>query len=75
MVALVDYRDPAGDVMHTARVRGLAYLALGRVGVAEHRGILYEGMSDGSAYVRISAVRGAVEFLNRHGRARATVQM
>ncbi|MCP4707364.1 MAG: HEAT repeat domain-containing protein [Planctomycetes bacterium] len=62
----MSYPDKSGDAVVTARVRGLAALALGRIGEAEDGRLLYEAMKGGSRYVQIAAARGMIDFLQRY---------
>ena len=62
----LDYTDENGDAVVTARVRGLAALALGRIGKEEDGRWLYEAMRGGSRYVKIAAARGMIDYLKRH---------
>ena len=59
------YMDSDGDALATERVRGLAALALGRVGEDEDGRLLYEAMGSESEYVRLAAARGAIDFLRQ----------
>ena len=59
------YRDAQGDATATARIRGLAALALGASGLNEDATSLYEAMDDEHAYVRVAGARAAIEFLRR----------
>ena len=59
------YVDGDGDPLATERVRGLAALALGRVGEDEAGRLLHEAMGAKSAYVRLAAARGAIDFLRQ----------
>ena len=59
------YVDSEGDALATERVRGLAVLALGRVGEDEDGRLLYKAMGTESAYVRLAAARGAIDFLRQ----------
>ncbi|MBN1845809.1 MAG: HEAT repeat domain-containing protein [Sedimentisphaerales bacterium] len=59
----IGHTDPAGDANATTRVRALAALALGRVGRRDDGNLLYEALSDPSAYVRAAAARGTLDFL------------
>ena len=60
------YTDENGDAVVTARVRGLAALALGRIGKEEDGRWLYEAMRGGTRYVQIAAARGMIDYLQRH---------
>ncbi len=60
------YTDPQGDPTVTARVRGLAALALGKTSQPDDAHLLYQAMDDLSPYVRIAAARAAIDFLKRN---------
>jgi len=62
----LSYTDENGDAVVTARVRGLAALALGRIGKEEDGRRLYEAMRGGSRYAQIAAARGMIDYLERH---------
>jgi hypothetical protein len=51
----------------TMRVRGLAILALGRVGEDRDAGLLYKAVNSKSAYIQITAAKGAIDFLRQRG--------
>jgi len=60
------YTDENGDAVVTARVRGLAALALGRIGKEEDGRWLHKAMRGGSRYVKIAAARGMIDYLQRY---------
>ena len=62
----VRYTDPQGDAIATTRVRGLAVLALGRVGKPRDAALLYEAMADDNARVRVSAARATIDYLKNN---------
>lgn len=57
--------DPERDRERTIRVRGLALLALGAVGEKKDIGLLYKGLADSEAYLRLAAARASVDLLKR----------
>jgi HEAT repeat protein len=61
------YMDAQGDETATMRVRGLASLALGRVGEDRDAGLLYKAVNSKSKYISITAARAAIDFLRRRG--------
>ena len=61
----LSYKDEAGDAVATARVRGLAAFALGRLGEQQDTSLLSRAMQSDSDYVRMAAARAGVEFLQR----------
>ena len=63
----INHVDTQGDENATVRVRGLASLALGRVGQDSDAGLLYGAMGSEWVYVRVAAARGAIDFLRRRG--------
>lgn len=62
---LVGYNDPHGDATATARVRGLALLALGSVGGSSDGYRLYEAMGSKVGYLRVVAAKAAITYLKR----------
>ena len=61
----IRYLDEIGDPVATARVRGLAALALGRAGNDQDTTLLYQALADQSMYVRVAAARATIDFLRR----------
>lgn len=58
----INYSDP-GDNLATARVRGLAILALGKIAKRKDLSLLTNAMQDNSDYIRITAARAVLEYL------------
>jgi HEAT repeat protein len=48
------------------RIRGLAALALGKIGTSADASLLYRTMRDQNVYVRLAAARGAIYWLSRN---------
>jgi HEAT repeat protein len=61
------HTDPGGDATVTARVRGLAALALGKTGQENDAKLLLQAMSDLSPYVQVAAARATIDYLKRRG--------
>jgi len=61
------YTDSQGDTKATTRVRGLAALALGRIGKEKDAAVLFAAMGQENQYLRIAAARAAIDYLKRHG--------
>ena len=61
----VEYKDPESDDIATARVRGLAVLALGKTGLVEDETYIMQALNDNFGYVRTAAAKAAIEWLNR----------
>ena len=59
------HSDPDDNAVATARVRGLAALAMGRIGTLKDAGLLYGAMVDENIYVRTAAARATIDFLRR----------
>jgi HEAT repeat protein len=59
------YQDPENDQDAEQRIRGLALLALGKVGKQSDAHHLYKAMSAQSGYTRIAAARAAIDLLDR----------
>ena len=59
------YEDEEGDALATVRVRGLAVLALGKVGEADDAGLLYDLMGAESGYLRVAAARATIDFVKK----------
>ncbi len=62
------YDDPQADPQTTDRIRGLAVLALGRIGKKADSSLLYRAMADRSPYFRLAAARAAIDYLKRKDR-------
>ena len=67
--AAMDYDGIQGDALSAARVRGLALLALGRIGTADDGAVLKAALHDANAYVQIAAAHGVLELTDRLGAA------
>jgi len=65
------HTDPGGDAIVTARVRGLAALALGKTRQEGDAKLLQQAMSDSSPYVQVAAARAAIDYLTRRGNLKA----
>ncbi|MCH9022744.1 MAG: HEAT repeat domain-containing protein [Planctomycetes bacterium] len=61
----VTYKDSQGNPLATARVRGLAILALGKVGTKADAKRLYKAMTDKMPYIRVAAARATIDYLKR----------
>lgn len=61
----VGYVDPDGDPQATARVRGLALMALGQLGQDSDATLIHHTLDDDDPYVRVAAARGGIDFLRR----------
>ena len=61
----INYRDSQGNPLATARVRGLAILALGKVGTKTDAKRLYKAMIDKVPYIRVAAARATIDYLKR----------
>jgi len=59
------YIDEQSDPVATARVRGLAVLALGAIGTEEDTSAFYRSLSDESPYVCVAAARAVNDFFQR----------
>lgn len=59
------YKDAEGDPLVTTRVRGLALLALGKVGDEKDAGLLYDAMAAESTYLSVAGARAAIDFVKR----------
>lgn len=62
------YEDPQADTLTTDRIRGLAVLALGRIGKKSDSSLLYRTMADRSQYLRLAAARATIDYLKRKDR-------
>jgi HEAT repeat protein len=62
------YRDEQGDAETAERVRGLAALALGRIGKNSDSNYLYRAMADRSEYIRLIAAKATLDYLTRKDR-------
>ncbi|HPY78463.1 MAG TPA: HEAT repeat domain-containing protein, partial [Anaerohalosphaeraceae bacterium] len=62
------YEDPEGDTQAADRIRGLAILALGRIGKKTDSSLLYRAMADRSQYLRLAAARATIDYLKRKDR-------
>ena len=71
----IRYRERGPDTLAQNRIRGLAALALGRIGTMQDSGLLYHAMADKAPYVRIAAARGSIDFLERYGQGAAAQGM
>ena len=60
----VRYTDPDDDLA-TARVRGMAILALGKIADKKNLSLLMNAMQDKSHYIRITAAHAALGYLNQ----------
>ena len=61
----INYRDRQNNSLATARVRGLAILALGKVGTKADAKRLHKAMTDKMPYIQIAAARATIDFLKR----------
>lgn len=59
------FTDEQGDKIATARVRGLAAMALGSAGQPKDGSLLYAAMADDYPTVRIAAARATIDFLKK----------
>jgi len=67
----VRYVAPDGDPQATARVRGLALMALGQIGQENDGVLICRALEDDNPYVRVAAARGGIDFLERQASASA----
>jgi HEAT repeat protein len=61
------YTHPQGDDRATERVRGLAALAVGKIGNKHDSTLLYQAMAEDRIYIRLTAARATLDYLKRYG--------
>ncbi len=61
----LSYNGNGSDKFATLRVRGLAVLALGKVGQPQDSGRIYSMMASSNNYLRIAAARACIDYLKR----------
>jgi len=62
----INYMHPENNLVATIRVRGLALMALGKVGARGDCNTLWQAFDNDNQYIRMAAAKGAIDYIKRH---------